>query len=81
MMIAIAAGKMEKSAHIIHCTDCSLRIVTTVSPVTALVEEMSPAAPSSKAIREPDMALPSFCAIVPEEKISPVEEVPFCCVA
>ena len=37
--------------------------------------------PRNKATSDPLIAVPNFCAIVPEEKIKPVEEVPFFCVA
>ena len=76
MIHAIAAGKREKSAHIIVRTDCSSVIVTTVSPVRISVVETNPATPKRNAIRLADIAPPNFCAIVPDEKISPVEEVP-----
>ena len=70
------AGKSENNAHIISCTAVSLVMVITVCPV-ASVPEMKPATPSSRATKEPEMAVPNFMAIVPDEKIRPVEEVPF----
>ena len=39
--------------------------------------EEKPAKPRSSATREPLMAVPNFMAMVPEEKIRPVDEVPF----
>ena len=81
MMSAIAAGKSEKSDQTMVRTDSSLVIVTIVSPVSTLVSDTNPAMPKSKAIKLPDIAPPSFCAIVPEEKIRPVELVPFFSVA
>ena len=42
---------------------------------------MKPAMPNSRATSEPEMAVPNFCAIVPDEKMRPVDEVPFFSVA
>ena len=81
MISAIAAGKSEKSDQTIVRTEVGLVIVTMVSPVKISVSETNPATPSSKAIRLPEIAPPSFCAIVPEEKMSPVELDPFFSVA
>ena len=81
MTNAITAGKSENSDQTIVRTDSSLVIVTIVSPVSALVSDTNPAIPNSKAIKLPDIAPPNFCAIVPEEKIRPVELVPFFSVA
>lgn len=81
MIAAIPAGKSEKSAHIIWRTESSSVMVITVSPVSSLVPEMNPAIPSSNATSAPDIAEPNFCAIVPEEKMSPVDDVPFFSVA
>ena len=81
MMSAIAAGKSEKSDQTMVRTDSSLVIVTIVSPVSTLVSDTNPAIPNSRAIKLPDVAPPNFCAIVPEEKINPVELVPFFSVA
>ena len=81
MMSAITAGKSEKSDQTMVRTDSSLVIVTIVSPVSTLVSDTNPAIPNSKAIKLPEIAPPSFCAMVPEEKISPVELVPFFSVA
>ena len=55
-------------------------MVTTVSPL-ASVPEMNPTTPSSMATSAPEMAEPNFCDIVPDEKIRPVDDVPFFSVA
>ena len=81
MMRTIAAGKREKIAHIIWLTASVLVMVMMVSPVASLVCDTKPAKPSSNATRAPEMAEPNFCDIVPEEKISPVDDVPFFSVA
>ena len=74
----MSAGKREKSAHTIVFTDSSQpsRICTTVWPVASSVVETRPAAPRSIAMSEPEMAPPNFCAIVPEEKMRPVDDAP-----
>ncbi len=56
--------------------DSGLMVV--VPSITVMV---APAHPRRMAISEPEIALPNFCAIVPEEKIRPVEETPFFWVA
>ena len=76
MMQAIMAGKMEKMAHIMRLTASASVMVMTVWPL-ASVPEMKPATPSSRATSEPLMAVPNFMAIVPEEKMRPVDDVPF----
>ena len=43
--------------------------------------KVEPAKPRNMATRAPEMAEPNFWAMVPEEKIRPVEEVPFLAVA
>lgn len=80
MIAAIIAGNMENNAHIMRCTDSMSVMVMTVCPASS-VPEAKPATPSSKATKEPEMAVPNFIAIVPDEKIRPVEEVPFFSVA
>ena len=72
----MAAGKRENRAHTILDTPTSLVMVTTASPLTGSDPEMKPAIPSRRATSAPDTAEPSFWAIVPEEKMSPVDEVP-----
>ena len=68
----MAAGKRENSAQIILFTASGLVMVTIVSPSMSVPEE-KPAIPRRRATRAPEMALPNFWAIVPEEKIRPVE--------
>ena len=46
-----------------------------VLPIASVII-LAPDRPSSKAMSEPDSAVPSFWAMVPEEKIRPVDEVP-----
>lgn len=81
IMTAMAAGKSEKMSHIICCTDSSLVMVMTVCPVVGSVPDTNPAMPRSRATSEALMAVPNFCDIVPEEKMTPVEDVPFFSVA
>ena len=75
--MAIAAGKREKSAQTMLDTPASLVMVTTASPLTGSDPEMKPAAPSRRVTSAPETARPNFWAIVPEEKMSPVDEVPY----
>ena len=77
MMTIMAAGKSENSAQTMLRTDSASVILTTVWPVAGSVPEMKPAMPSNRATSEPEMAVPNFCAIVPDEKMRPVDEVPF----
>ena len=79
---AIIAGKIEKSIHIMFFTESifSAAMVTTVCP-SAFVPEIKPTAPSISATNAPEIAEPNFCDIVPDEKISPVDDVPFFSVA
>ena len=81
MRRATAAGNRENRLQTMVCTEATLVMETTESPVTGLVSEMKPERPSSSVTRKPEIADPNFCAIVPEEKMSPVEEVPFFSVA
>ena len=69
---------MEKSIQIMFFTESmfSAAIVTTVCP-SAFVPEMKPTAPSISATNAPEIADPNFCDMVPEEKIIPIEDVPF----
>ena len=80
MISVIMAGKSEKSAQIMVRTAGRLVMFMMVSPV-AVVPEANPASPSNNATNDPEMAVPNFCAMVPEEKMSPVEDVPLCSVA
>ena len=81
MMTAMTAGKMENSDHIISFTATGSVMVTMVWSVTGSVPETKPAMPKKRATSEPLMAVPNFCDIVPLEKITPVDEVPFFSVA
>ena len=80
MIMAMTAGKMENSAHIIALTASASVMDTTVSP-SASVPDTNPAMPNSMATSEPLMAVPNFCDMVPEEKMRPVDDVPFFAVA
>lgn len=77
----MAAGKRENRDQIMVWTEPRSVMVTTVWPVTVSVAETKPAKPRNIATRAPEMAEPNFWAMVPEEKIRPVEEVPFLAVA
>ena len=81
MIPAMIAGKIENIDHTISFTAFISVMVTMVSPVSTSVPETKPAAPSNKATSEPEMAVPNFCAMVPDENIKPVDEVPFFSVA
>lgn len=81
MSSAIAAGKRENSDQIMCWTEASFVMVTTVCPVAGSVPETKPERPRSSATSAPEMAEPNFWDIVPEEKIRPVEDVPFFSVA
>ena len=79
--IDITAGNNEKSDHIIVSTESVIEAgSTTALPVLSVVM-LAPARPRNKATCEPDMAVPNFCDIVPDEKMSPVDELPFFFVA
>lgn len=80
MSEAMRAGMIENNAQIISRTDSSFVMVTTVLPASS-VPEINPDKPSSKATKEPEIAVPNFCDIVPDEKMRPVDEVPFFSVA
>ena len=80
MIPAMIAGKIENRAHIMLFTLSASVIVMMVWP-SASVPEIKPAMPSKRATSEPLMAVPNFCAIVPDEKIRPVDEAPFFSVA
>lgn len=76
MIAAIAAGNRENSAQIIVRTEAVMDsgLMVVVPSISVIV---APASPSRMAMSEPDIALPNFCAIVPDEKIRPVDETPF----
>lgn len=80
MIAAMAAGNSENNAHIIVRTEAVIDsgLIVVVPSISVIV---APASPRSIAIREPEIALPNFCAIVPDENIRPVEETPFFWVA
>ena len=79
--IAITAGNNEKSDHIIVSTESVMDDGSTMALPISSVVIFAPARPRNKATSEPDMAVPNFCDIVPDEKISPVDELPFFFVA
>ena len=75
-MAAITAGKIENNAQIIIRTEVVMDagLIVVVPSISVIV---APANPKRIAMSDPDIALPNFCAIVPDEKISPVDETPF----
>ena len=81
MITAITAGNSEKSDHIIERTESVIDAGSTIVLPISSVVILAPAMPRNNATSEPEMAVPNFCDIVPEEKISPVEELPFFSVA
>ncbi len=76
MIAAIPAGKSENNAQIIVRTEAVIDsgLMVVVPSITVMV---APAHPRRMAMREPEIALSKRRAIVPEEKIRPVEETPF----
>ena len=66
------AGKIEKIAHIIDLTLSSIEATSSV----LFSSIVAPASLRRMAMSEPDTAPPSFCDIVPEENMSPVDDVP-----
>ena len=72
---AIMAGNSEKSIQIIFFT-ASISVM-----VTSPSLELNPAKPKNITTKAPEMAEPNFCDMVPDEKISPVLDVPFFSVA
>ena len=76
----MTAGMIENNAHIISLTAAASVIVMMVCPASS-VPDTKPESPQNKATNEPEIAVPNFMAIVPEEKIRPVDEVPFFSVA
>ena len=75
------AGNIENRIQIISFTATGSVMVTMVWSVTGSVPDTKPENPNSRATSEPLMAVPNFCDIVPLEKITPVDEVPFFSVA
>lgn len=51
----------------------------TVFPILSVII-LAPAQPKKRAMCEPEIAVPNFYDIVPEENINPVAEVPKCSV-
>ncbi len=51
----------------------------TVFPILSVII-LAPAQPKKRAMSEPEIAVPNFYDIVPEENINPVAEVPKCSV-
>ena len=70
------AGMSENRDHTILRTESVTEDGSMLVLPIASVTIFAPARPSSIAMREPDRAVPSFWAMVPEEKIRPVDEVP-----
>ena len=75
------AGKSENRHHTMESTESVMDAGSTLTLPISSESIRAPASPRNKATSEPLIAVPNFCAIVPEEKIKPVEEVPFFCVA
>ena len=81
IMTAMIAGTNEKSDHIILRTESVIDAGSTmVLPISSVVM-LAPSSPRNKATSQPEMAVPNFCDIVPDEKMRPVEELPFFSVA
>ena len=74
--VAIAAGMTENRDHTIVRTESVTEAGSMVVLPIGSVIIFAPARPRKRAIREPEIAVPSFWAIVPDEKINPVEEAP-----
>ena len=81
MSRAMAAGNNENKDQIIVSTESVIEAGSTIELPMASVVLLAPARPRNNATSEPEIAVPNFCDIVPEEKISPVDDVPFFCVA
>lgn len=77
---AITAGKREKSDQTIISTESVMEVGSmTVFPILSVII-LAPAQPKKRAMSEPEIAVPNFCDIVPEENINPVAEAPKCSV-
>ena len=72
---AMMAGNSENSIQIIFFT-ASISVI-----VTSPLLELNPAKPKNITTKAPEMAEPNFCDIVPDEKMRPVDDVPFFSVA
>ena len=73
---AMTAGNKENNDHTIVSTESVTEAGSIIVLPIASVIILAPAQPNKRAMREPEMAVPNFCDIVPEEKIKPVAEVP-----
>ena len=78
---AMNAGNKENNDQIIVRTELVTEAGSIIWLLFASVIMQAPARLRNKAISEPEIAPPNFCAMVPEEKIRPVEEDPFFSVA
>ena len=75
------AGNNENRHHTIESTELVIEAGSTmVLPISSVII-LAPARPKKRATSEPEMAVPNFCAMVPDEKIKPVDDVPFFSVA
>ena len=79
--MAIAAGNSEKRLHTIDSTESVIEAGSTLVLPMSSVIILAPARPRNRATNEPLIAVPNFWAIVPLEKIRPVDDVPFFSVA
>ena len=75
------AGNSENRHHTIESTESVIEAGSTIVLPMSSVIILAPASPKNRATSEPEMAVPNFWAIVPDEKIKPVLEVPFFSVA
>lgn len=80
-MTTIPAGNRENNIQIMLSTESVIDAGSTTELPILSVVMLAPAMPRNSATSAPEIAVPSFCAIVPDEKIRPVEEVPFFSVA
>lgn len=81
MITTIAAGNSENKDHTIERTESVIDVGSTIEFPVESVIILAPAKPKNKATNEPEIAVPNFCAIVPDENINPVDDVPFFSVA
>ena len=71
------AGNSENSDHTIVNTESVIEAGSIdVLPISSVIM-LAPATPSNIAINEPEMAVPNFCDMVPDENIKPVADVPY----
>lgn len=81
IITAMIAGKSENSDHIMLSTESVIETGSTIVLPMLSVVMLAPASPKKRATSEPEIAVPNFCDIVPDEKIRPVDELPFFSVA